>query len=83
MKRAIVFFVLFLMSSVTVYGSDMTDIESIEIGANKKEVYDKIGMGESSSEGLKEIYTLPGGEKLIFHYNDDVLIRGYIIDQVV
>ncbi len=67
--------VLTLGVSVLAQAADM-----IEIGSERAEVYRTMGEGSESSGGLKETYRLSDGTEAVLHFDDDILVRGFILN---
>lgn len=51
-----------------------------EIGSERAEVYRTMGEGSESSGGLKETYRLSDGTEAVLHFDDDILVRGFILN---
>ncbi|MDO5398058.1 MAG: M56 family metallopeptidase [bacterium] len=51
---------------------------SVEIGAERSEVHEALGKPESVTyEGVKETYNMNDGSKVILHYEEERVYRGY------
>lgn len=54
--------------------------ETVDIGEERGEVYDRLGEPDSvSGDGSKEVYTLDDGSTAILQYEGDTLEEGYIL----
>lgn len=51
-----------------------------EIGSDRAEVHRMMGEGSESSDGLKETYRLSDGTEAVLHFDDDILVRGFILN---
>ncbi len=79
MKKIFIVLAAFFIN-LPVYASDISSMPEIEIGSSRYEVHEIMGSGEIKAEGLKEIYGLGGETKAVLHYDEDMLVRGYILN---
>lgn len=59
---------------------DKGELDEVSVGAERTEVYDRIGEPDSvSGNGSKETYSMSDGSTVILQYDGEVLDSGYIV----
>lgn len=76
---AAVFSVFSICSSA--YAISKSDAEFVETGSSREAVHGILGEGRSDTSGLKETYPLFGGGEFVAQYNNNVIIRGFILSK--
>ncbi len=79
MKKAMLIAAIMMMGT-TALAADRDDMAAVAIGSNRAAVYETAGTGETTSSGLKETYTLDGGDEAVLHFDSDILVRGFILN---
>ncbi len=78
--KKIVIMAAIMMMGTTAFAANASDASSVTIGSSRTAVYDTLGAGESTSSGLKETYELDGGAEAVLHFDNDILVRGFILN---
>ena len=61
------------------YAISKSDAEFVEPGSSRETVHNVLGEGSKDASGLKEPYELSDGGAFVAQYENNVLMRGYLI----